>query len=85
MFCREGLGEGYDGDIAFASSLEMFGGGHNDPISIAFGGLSYKNAVNFHLVGVPLLDITVAVVFSTLTVKCDCLLLHNLIVYYSNE
>lgn len=39
--CRkytEGLGEGYDGDIAFASSLEMFGGGHNDPISIAFGG-----------------------------------------------
>ncbi|WOL16166.1 hypothetical protein Cni_G24948 [Canna indica] len=39
--CRkytEGLGEGYDGDIAFASSLEMFGGGHNDPMSIAFGG-----------------------------------------------
>ncbi|CAL9053670.1 unnamed protein product [Musa banksii] len=34
----EGLGEGYDGDIAFASSLEMFGGGHNDPISVAFGG-----------------------------------------------
>ncbi|KAK8936575.1 ADP-ribosylation factor GTPase-activating protein AGD3 [Platanthera zijinensis] len=39
--CRkytEGLGEGYDGDISFASSLEMFGGGHNDPISVAFGG-----------------------------------------------
>jgi hypothetical protein len=35
---REGLGEAYDGDIAFASSLEMFGGGHNDPISVAFGG-----------------------------------------------
>ncbi|XP_047322736.1 ADP-ribosylation factor GTPase-activating protein AGD3 isoform X2 [Impatiens glandulifera] len=34
----EGLGEGYDGDIAFASSLEAFGGGHNDPISVAFGG-----------------------------------------------
>ncbi|KAH7653699.1 Arf-GAP with coiled-coil ANK repeat and PH domain-containing protein [Dioscorea alata] len=34
----EQLGEGYDGDIAFASSLEMFGGGHNDPISVAFGG-----------------------------------------------
>ncbi|KAL0907708.1 hypothetical protein M5K25_022138 [Dendrobium thyrsiflorum] len=37
--CRkyaEGLGEGYDGDIAFASSLEIFGGGHNDPISVAF-------------------------------------------------
>ncbi|KAF2288366.1 hypothetical protein GH714_007075 [Hevea brasiliensis] len=39
--CRkytEGLGEGYDGDIAFASALEAFGGGHNDPISAAFGG-----------------------------------------------
>ncbi|KAL6011750.1 hypothetical protein ACLOJK_002215 [Asimina triloba] len=38
--CRkytEALGEAYDGDIGFASSLEMFGG-HNDPISIAFGG-----------------------------------------------
>lgn len=39
LIYREGLGEGYDGDIAFASSLEMFGGGHNDPISVAFGGL----------------------------------------------
>lgn len=37
-FFREGLGEAYDGDIAFASSLETFGGGHNDPISVAFGG-----------------------------------------------
>ncbi|ONM56276.1 Discolored-paralog3 [Zea mays] len=39
--CRkytEGLGEAYDGDIAFASSLETFGGGHNDPISVTFGG-----------------------------------------------
>ncbi|XP_051116500.1 ADP-ribosylation factor GTPase-activating protein AGD3 [Andrographis paniculata] len=39
--CRkytEGLGEGYDGDIAFSSALETFGGGHNDPISVAFGG-----------------------------------------------
>ena len=39
--CREQLGEGYDGDIAFASSLETFGGGHNDPISVAFGGQSF--------------------------------------------
>ena len=39
FFCfSEGLGEAYDGDIAFASSLEIFGGGHNDPISVAFGG-----------------------------------------------
>ncbi|PKA53901.1 ADP-ribosylation factor GTPase-activating protein AGD3 [Apostasia shenzhenica] len=39
--CRkytEGLGEGYDGDIAFANSLETFGGGHNDPISVEIGG-----------------------------------------------
>ncbi|KAL6551305.1 ADP-ribosylation factor GTPase-activating protein agd3 [Orobanche minor] len=39
--CRkytEGLGEGYDGDVAFASALETFGGGHNDPISVACGG-----------------------------------------------
>ena len=39
--CRkytEGLGEAYDGDIAFASALETFGRGHNDPISVAFGG-----------------------------------------------
>lgn len=34
---REGLGEGYDRDIAFASALETFGG-HNDPICAAFGG-----------------------------------------------
>ena len=39
LFCfSEGLGEAYDGDIAFASSVEIFGGGHNDPISVAFGG-----------------------------------------------
>lgn len=37
-FFSEGLGEAYDGDIAFASALETFGGGHNDPISVAFGG-----------------------------------------------
>lgn len=39
--CRkytEGLGEAYDRDIAFASSLEIFGGGRNDPISVAYGG-----------------------------------------------
>ncbi|XP_028766168.1 ADP-ribosylation factor GTPase-activating protein AGD1 isoform X2 [Neltuma alba] len=39
--CRkytEGLGEGYDGDIAFASALETFGGGHGDPLFVALGG-----------------------------------------------
>ncbi|GFP82623.1 ADP-ribosylation factor GTPase-activating protein agd3 [Phtheirospermum japonicum] len=39
--CRkyiDGLGEAYDRDIAFASALETFAGGHHDPISVAFGG-----------------------------------------------
>ncbi|KAG2301154.1 hypothetical protein Bca52824_029805 [Brassica carinata] len=39
--CRkytEGLGEGYDADIGFANALESFGGGHNDPLCVAFGG-----------------------------------------------
>jgi len=35
---REGLGEAYDGDIAFASAIESFGGGQNDPHFIALGG-----------------------------------------------
>lgn len=45
---REGLGEGYDGDIAFASALETFGGGHNDPISVAFGGMQ-KGGAYIHI------------------------------------
>lgn len=45
LICREGLGEGYDGDIAFASALETFGGGHNDPIGVAFGGSYFYNFV----------------------------------------
>ncbi|XP_068470747.1 ADP-ribosylation factor GTPase-activating protein AGD1-like isoform X2 [Phaseolus vulgaris] len=39
--CRkytEGLGEACDGDIAFASAIENFGGGPNDPHFIALGG-----------------------------------------------
>lgn len=39
--CRkytEGLSEGYDVDVAFASSLENFGGGHYDPLFVAMGG-----------------------------------------------
>jgi Arf-GAP/coiled-coil/ANK repeat/PH domain-containing protein len=38
-YCSDGLGEAYDGDIAFASALESFGGGHDDPISVAVGGI----------------------------------------------
>ncbi|KAK7353815.1 hypothetical protein VNO80_19267 [Phaseolus coccineus] len=34
----EGLGDAYDGDIAFASALESFGGGHNDPLFVTLGG-----------------------------------------------
>ena len=37
-FHREGLGESYDGDIAFISSLDSFGGGHTDPHFVALGG-----------------------------------------------
>ncbi|XP_057422877.1 ADP-ribosylation factor GTPase-activating protein AGD1-like isoform X4 [Lotus japonicus] len=39
--CRkytEGLGVAYDEDIAFASSLENFGGGHSDPLFVTLGG-----------------------------------------------
>ncbi|KAK7369601.1 hypothetical protein VNO80_11643 [Phaseolus coccineus] len=37
----EGLGEACDGDIAFASAIENFGGGHSDPHFIALGGKPY--------------------------------------------
>eukprot|EP00850_Spirogloea_muscicola_P001294 SM000005S17091 [mRNA] locus=s5:65035:71307:- [translate_table: standard] len=39
--CRrytDGLGEACEGDVAFASALEAFGDGHDDPISVAVGG-----------------------------------------------
>ena len=39
--CRkytEGIGEAYDGDIAFASALENFVGGHSDPLFVTLGG-----------------------------------------------
>lgn len=40
---REGLGEAYDGDIAFVSSLESFGGEHSDPHFVALGGKPYRS------------------------------------------
>ncbi|XP_059643691.1 ADP-ribosylation factor GTPase-activating protein AGD3-like [Cornus florida] len=43
--CRkytEGLGEGYDKDVAFASAVETFGGGFCDPICVSFGGPDMK-------------------------------------------
>lgn len=39
LIFSEGLGEGYDGDIAFASALETFGGGYNDPSFIVLEGM----------------------------------------------
>lgn len=36
---RDGLGDAYDTDAAFASALETFAGGHNDPISVSIGGM----------------------------------------------
>lgn len=32
------LGEAFDGDITFADSMEAFGSGHDDPISVSIGG-----------------------------------------------
>ncbi|OMO72384.1 hypothetical protein COLO4_27645 [Corchorus olitorius] len=32
------LGESYNGDVSFADSLEAFGGGQDDPISVSIGG-----------------------------------------------
>ncbi|GMY15213.1 ADP-ribosylation factor GTPase-activating protein AGD1-like isoform X1 [Fagus crenata] len=53
--CRkytEGLGEGYDVDIAFASSLENFGGGHYDPLFVAMGGpVMTKFTIAFREIG----------------------------------
>lgn len=34
----EGLGEGFDGDLAFASALDTFGGDTSDPDFMALGG-----------------------------------------------
>ncbi|CAH9116249.1 unnamed protein product [Cuscuta epithymum] len=44
--CRkytEGLAEAYDRDISFASALEIFGGVHDDPTSVVFGGPDMVN------------------------------------------
>nr|AFK41391.1 unknown [Medicago truncatula] len=32
------IGEAYNGELAFADSLEAFGGGHDDPVSVSIGG-----------------------------------------------
>lgn len=39
LIFSEGIGEAYDGDIAFASALEAFGGGYNDPTFIVLEGI----------------------------------------------
>ncbi|CAH9082861.1 unnamed protein product [Cuscuta europaea] len=44
--CRkytEGLVEAYDRDVSFASALEIFGGVHDDPTSVVFGGPDMVN------------------------------------------
>lgn len=35
---RTALGEACDGDVFFADSLEAFGGGQDDPVSVSIGG-----------------------------------------------
>lgn len=37
-YFREVLGETQNGDIMFAESLEAFGGGLDDPLSVSLGG-----------------------------------------------
>lgn len=32
------MGEAYNGEISFADSLEVFGGGQDDPVSVSIGG-----------------------------------------------
>lgn len=56
--CSEGLDESYAGDTAFANAVETFGGGHDDPISVAVGGscwallslLSFAEAIVLFLI-----------------------------------
>jgi hypothetical protein len=38
FFNRAALGEEFNGETAFADSLEAFGGGQDDPISTSIGG-----------------------------------------------
>jgi len=67
----EGLGEAYDGDIAFASALETFGGGHDDPISVAVGG--FPLAACFSLSYLPTCAYADPCIFiSLLITTCDC-------------
>jgi Arf-GAP/coiled-coil/ANK repeat/PH domain-containing protein len=66
-----GLGEAYDGDIAFASALETFGGGHDDPISVAVGG--FPLAACFSLSYLPTCAYADPCIFiSLLITTCDC-------------
>lgn len=37
-FDRAALGEGCKGDTVFADSMEEFGGGQDDPLSVSVGG-----------------------------------------------
>lgn len=47
FFCRTALGEAYDGENSFADSLEAFGGGMDDPISVSIGGIQCVFLFNF--------------------------------------
>lgn len=35
---RAALGEAYNADTTFADSMESFGGGQDDPVSVSIGG-----------------------------------------------
>ncbi|XP_020214374.1 ADP-ribosylation factor GTPase-activating protein AGD4 [Cajanus cajan] len=40
------LGDAYNGEIAFADSLEIFGGGQDDPVSVSIGGPVISKFIN---------------------------------------
>lgn len=41
-YYSDGLGEAYDRIVYYASALEMFGGGHDDPVCVSFGGKNVR-------------------------------------------
>ncbi|KAK8965962.1 ADP-ribosylation factor GTPase-activating protein AGD2 [Platanthera guangdongensis] len=41
LYSLNSVGEAYDGDFTFAESLEAFGAGQDDPLSVAIGGFQF--------------------------------------------
>lgn len=41
------LGDACNGDMIFADSLEAFGGGQDDPLSVSLGGVALSTLLHF--------------------------------------